>query len=206
MLFILFPPHARFAKSRVLRVCASRVIAADKISPSFFLSFTFSLLVLRREEAGKTREREREGTNPSVGFVVFASETRTERSLFLSLSLHLNSPHPLSLSLFFQLLMIITSLLLVTTTAKNVRVRNRNVGNVREGQTEARRFVRSSNGDDGPRDGVRNRWGGFSAQSGVFRALGVGETGVSSRVFKRRVEGFEVRGIFFVENFVGSGD
>ena len=99
---LLFPSHARFAKSRVLRVCASRVIAADKISPSFFLSFTFSLLVLRREEAGKTRERDREGTNPSAGFVVFASETRTERSLFLSLSLHLNSPHPLSLSLFFS--------------------------------------------------------------------------------------------------------
>ena len=102
--------------------------------------------------------------------------------------------------------MIITSLLLVTTTAKNVRVRNRNVGNVREGQTEARRFVRSSNGDDGPRDGVRNRWGGFSAQSGVFRALGVGETGVSSWVSERRFEGFEVRRVFIVEDFVGSGN
>ena len=53
---------------------------------------------------------------------------------------------------------------------------------------------------------MRNGRGGFGAQSGVFWTLGVGETGVSSRVFKRRVEGFEVRGIFFVENFVGSGD
>jgi len=91
-------------------------------------------------------------------------------------------------------------------TAKNVGVRNRNLGNVRKGQTEERRFVRSSDGDHGQRDGVRNGRGGFGAQSGVFWALGVGETGVSSRVFKRRVEGFEVRGIFFVENFVGSGD
>ena len=45
---------ARDAKSRCVCVCV-RVIAADKISPSF-LSFTFSLLV-RCEEAGKTRER-----------------------------------------------------------------------------------------------------------------------------------------------------
>jgi hypothetical protein len=109
----------------------------------------------------------------------------------------------LTFILFFSLFL---SFSFFMETAKNVGVRNRNLGNVRKGQTEERRFVRPSDGDHGQRDGVRNGRGGFGAQSGVFRALGVGETGVSSRVFKRRVEGFEVRGIFFVENFVGSGD
>ena len=83
-------------------------------------------------------------------------------------------------------------------------MRSRNLGNVREGQTEKRWFVRPSNGDYGQRDGVRNGRGGFSAQSWVFWALGVGETGLSSRVFERRFEGFEVRWIFLVEDTVGS--
>ena len=113
----------------------------------------------------------------------------------------------LTLILFFSLsLSLFPSFSFFMKTAKNVGVRNRNLGNVRKGQTEERRFVRPSDGDHGQRDGVRNGRGGFGAQSGVFWTLGVGETGVSSRVFKRRVEGFEVRGIFFVENFVGSGD
>ena len=80
-----------------------------------------------------------------------------------------------------------------TRAEEDVRVRDRNLGDVRERPTQARRVERSSYGNHGPSDEVRDGWDGLDGHSRVLRALRAGKAGVPPRFHQAGHFGFAMR-------------